>query len=169
MSSKSVLTGYNFRFCISLIWFGDLILNSLSPGKFEWNFLHYRQKIWNIFYFSDFLHFCGVCMAFLYLKYIPTSRYYFWGSLFALNSKMKSKGSKTIMSLFFSIRLWLEFLLSLGQIAAISIRLLYRDIVNNTSFYLPPNLVRSNFCAFCGTLKLSMISLDQVWGTTLPL
>ena len=89
------------------------------------------------------MHFCGVCMVFLYLKYIPTSRYYFWGSLFALNSKMKSKGSKTSMSLFFSFRLWLEFLLSLGQIAAISIRLLYRDIVNNTSFYLPPNLVRS--------------------------
>ena len=56
---------------------------------------------------------------------------------------MKSKGSKTFMSLFLSIRLWLEFLLSLGQIAAISIRLLFRDIVPNTIVHLPPILVRS--------------------------
>ena len=27
----------------------------------------------------------------------------------------------------------------------------------------------ANFCAFHGTLKFSMIGLDQVWGTTLPL
>ena len=56
---------------------------------------------------------------------------------------MKSKGSKTVMSLFFSLRLWLEFLLSLGQIAAISIRLLYRDIVHNTIVHLPPILLQS--------------------------
>ena len=56
---------------------------------------------------------------------------------------MKRKGSKTIISVFFSIRLWLEFLLFLCQIVAISIRLLYRDIVNNTCVYLSPNLVRS--------------------------
>ena len=56
---------------------------------------------------------------------------------------MKCKGSKTIISVFFSIRLWLEFLLSLCQIAAISIRVLYRDIVHNTIVYLPPILVRS--------------------------
>ena len=31
-------------------------------------------KKWNIFYFSDFSHFCGVCMVCLHLKYIPTSR-----------------------------------------------------------------------------------------------
>ena len=82
-------------------------------------------KKWNIFYFSDYLHFCGVCRVFLYLKYIPTSRYYFGGSYLALNSKMKHKGSKTIISVFFSIRLWLEFLLSLCQFAGISIRVLY--------------------------------------------
>ena len=56
---------------------------------------------------------------------------------------MKCKGSKTIISAFFSIRLWLEFLLSLCQIAAISIRVLYRDIAHNTIVYLPPILVRS--------------------------
>ena len=56
---------------------------------------------------------------------------------------MKRKGSKTIISVFFSIRLWLEFLLFLCQIAAISIRLLYRDMVHNTIVYLPPILVRS--------------------------
>ena len=37
----------------------------------------------------------------------------------------------------------LEFLLPLCQIAAISIRVLYRDIVHNTIDYLPPILVRS--------------------------
>ena len=105
--------------------------------------IHYRQKIWNTFYLIDFLHFCGKCRVFLYLKYIHMSRYYFWGSYLALNSKMKCKGSKTIISVIFSIRLWLEFLFSLCQIAAISIRVLYRDIVRNAIVYLPPILVRS--------------------------
>ena len=82
--------------------------------------IHYRQKIWNIFYFSDFSHFSGVCMVCLHLKYIPTSRYYFGGSWLALNSKMKRKGSKIIISVHFPIRLWLKFLFSLCQVAAIS-------------------------------------------------
>ena len=56
---------------------------------------------------------------------------------------MKRKGSKTIISVFFSNRLWLELLLSLCPIAAISIRVLYRDIVHNAIVYLPPILVRS--------------------------
>ena len=58
---------------------------------------------------------------------------------------MKHKGSKTIISVFFSIRLWLEFLLSLSQIAAISIRVLYRDIVQNTIVYFPDILVFGAF------------------------
>ena len=53
------------------------------------------------------------------------------------------KGYQTIISVFFSIRLWLEFLLTLYQIAAISIRVLYRDIVHNTIVYFPPILARS--------------------------
>ena len=56
---------------------------------------------------------------------------------------MKRNGSKTITLVIFSIRLWLKFLLSLCQIAAISIRVLYRDIDHNTIVYLLPNLVRS--------------------------
>ena len=56
---------------------------------------------------------------------------------------MKRKGSKTIISVFFSIRLWLEFLFSLCQITAISIRALYRNIVHITIVYSPPILVRS--------------------------
>ena len=56
---------------------------------------------------------------------------------------MKLKGSKTVILVFFLIRLWLEFLLSLCQIAAISIRVLYRDTVYNTIAYLLPILVRS--------------------------
>ena len=56
---------------------------------------------------------------------------------------MKRKVSKTIISVFFSIRLWLELLLSLCQFVAISIRVLYWDIVHNAIVYLPPILVRS--------------------------
>ena len=56
---------------------------------------------------------------------------------------MKRKGSKTIISVFFSIRLWLEFLLSLCEIAAMSSRVLYRDIVHNAIVHLPPILVQS--------------------------
>ena len=56
---------------------------------------------------------------------------------------MKRKGSKTIISVFFSITLWLELFLSLCQFAAISIRVLYWDIVHNTIVYSPPILVRS--------------------------
>ena len=29
--------------------------------------------------FQRIVVFCGVCKVFLYLIYIPTSRYYFWG------------------------------------------------------------------------------------------
>ena len=47
-----------------------------------------------------------------------------------------------IISVFSSIKLWLE-LLSLCQIAAISILVLYGDIVCNTIVCLPPILVRS--------------------------
>ena len=57
-------------------------------------------KIWNIFHYSNFLHFCVVCRVFLYLKYIPVSRYYFWGSKLALNRKMKGKCTRTIISVF---------------------------------------------------------------------
>ena len=56
---------------------------------------------------------------------------------------MKLKGSKIIIAVFFSIRLWLEFLMSFFQIAAISIRVLYRDMLHNTIVYLKPILVRS--------------------------
>ena len=56
---------------------------------------------------------------------------------------MKLKGSKIIIAVFFSIILWLEFLMSFFQIAAISIRVLYRDMVHNTIVYLTPILVRS--------------------------
>ena len=119
------------------------------------------KKYGIILYLNDFLHFCGVCMVFLYLKYIPTSQYYFWGSQFALNRKMKRKGSKTIMSLFFSIRLWLEFLLSLGPITAISIRLLYRDIVHNTIVHLTP--------IWCGQQGISVVGglHRRTWGVIL--
>ena len=55
---------------------------------------------------------------------------------------MERKGSKTIISVFFPIRLWLEFLLALCQIVAIPIRVLHNDIVHNTIVYLPHILVR---------------------------
>ena len=56
---------------------------------------------------------------------------------------MKDKVLKTIISIFVAIRLWLELLLYLCQIAAKSIRVLYRDMVHNTIVYLTPILVQS--------------------------
>ena len=53
-----------------------------------------------IYFFYFFLQ--GV-QVFLHLKYIPTSRYYFWASYFALNSKIKHTGSQTITLGFFSV------------------------------------------------------------------
>ena len=41
--------------------------------------IHYRQTIWIFFSFQRFFLFCGVCRVYLYLVYIPTSRYYFLG------------------------------------------------------------------------------------------
>ena len=125
------------------------------------SYIHYRQKIWNIFCFSDFLHICGVCRVFLSLKYIHTSRYYFLGSELAFNSKMKRKGSKPNISALCSIRLWLEFFLSLYQIAAISIRALYRNLVHNTIVFLPPIL--------CGQQGISVVgaSHNRTWGIVL--
>ena len=55
---------------------------------------------------------------------------------------MGSKGSKIIISVFFSIRLWSELLLSLCQIAAIFIRVLYMNMMHNTIVYLPPIVMR---------------------------
>ena len=60
----------------------------------DYGYVHYRQKLWNIFHFSGFLHFCGSWRVFLCLKYIPTGRYYFFGSLFPVNSKMNGKVRK---------------------------------------------------------------------------
>ena len=56
---------------------------------------------------------------------------------------MKRKGSKHIILALSSIRLWLEFLFSLYWIAAIYIRVLYKDMVHNTIVCLSPILVQS--------------------------
>ena len=42
-------------------------------------FIHYRQKIWNIFSYQRSFVFCGVCKVFIYLINIPTIIYYVWG------------------------------------------------------------------------------------------
>ena len=36
-------------------------------------------KYMEYFLFQRFFVFCGVCKVFIYLIYIPTNRYYFWG------------------------------------------------------------------------------------------
>ena len=56
---------------------------------------------------------------------------------------MKRKGSRTSISVSFSIKLGFELLLPPFQFAAISIHVLYRDIVYNIIVYLPPILLRS--------------------------
>ena len=73
----------------------DVVMNrslhlnhSLSPNKYQIILivaflLKYTLPAKNMEYFllqRFFLHFCGVWRVFLYLKYIPNSIYYFWGS-----------------------------------------------------------------------------------------
>ena len=105
--------------------------------------IHNRQK-YGIFFFisSILLHFCRVCRLFLYSKYISTRKYYFGGSKFALNSKMKHNGSKTIISVFFSIRLWLKFLLSLVRLQPYPF-VCCIEILSTILLFLLPILVRS--------------------------
>ena len=80
------------------------------------NNIHYRQKIWNIFHFSDFVVFCEVCWVYLYLIDIPTNRYNFWGVNSHSLTKWTAKVQKQLFWSFFFIRRWLEFLLSHCQI-----------------------------------------------------
>ena len=63
-------------------------------------FIHYRQKLWNIFHFGDFLHFCGAWRVFLSLKCIPKSRYYFLGDNGQLTAKWTAKGENYDFGLF---------------------------------------------------------------------
>ena len=56
--------------------------------------MHYRQKIWNIFYLCDFVHICGVWRVFLYLKYIPTGRYYPLGELISTKQQYEPQRFK---------------------------------------------------------------------------
>ena len=67
----------------------------------------------------------------------------FRGVKYHLTAKWSAKVRKQLFVFFFSIRLWLESLLSLCQIAAISICVLYRNMVHNTILYLQLILVRS--------------------------
>ena len=105
--------------------------------------IHYRQKIWNNFHSSDFLKFCEVCEVYLYLTYIPTSRYYFWGVNSHSIAKWTAKVKKQLFCSFFFIRRWLEFLSSHCQIAAIPFCVFIRDSMHNIIAYLQPRLVRS--------------------------
>ena len=52
-----------------------------KPEDYAFPYSYTTGKKYGIFLISSiFLQFCGLCRVFLYLKYIPTSRYYFWGS-----------------------------------------------------------------------------------------
>ena len=63
--------------------------------------------------------------------------------LFSNWKQNEAQGFKySYFGIFFSIRLWLQFLLSLCQTSAISIRLLFRNIVHNTIVYLSSILVQ---------------------------
>ena len=75
------------------------------------------------FFFSDFFAILWGVQGVSILEIHYYEQLLLLGSYLVLNIKMKRKGSKTIISVFFSIRLWLEFL-SLFQFAAISIRVL---------------------------------------------
>ena len=122
-------------------------LGLMLNQNFYWNmhtdYIHYRQKIWNNFHLSDFLVFCGVCRVFLYLIYIPRSRYYFGEVNLHSIAEWTAKVQKQLFLSFFFSRHWLEFLLCHCQIAGISVRVLIRYIMHNIIVYLPPRLVRS--------------------------
>ena len=99
--------------------------------------VHHQQKLWNIFHFSDFLHHCGAWRVFLWHTFLRAN-ITFWGANSQLTAKWKAKFQNCDFGLFFCIRLCLEFLSSHCQMSAISDRVLYKDIVNNTIVYLLP-------------------------------
>ena len=115
----------------------------LTPSIQARSYIHYRQQILNIFHFNDFLFICGVCRVYLYLVYIATSRYYFWGNNSKSIAKWTAKVQKQLFWSFLFIRHWLESLLHHCQIAAIFVRVFIRDIMHNITVYLQPRLVRS--------------------------
>ena len=82
-------------------------------------------------------------MVYLYLIYIPTSRYCFWGVYSHSIAKLTVKVQKQLFRSLFFIRRWLEFLLSHCQIVAISVRVFIRYVMHNSIVHLPPRLVRS--------------------------
>ena len=119
----------------------SIALWSQSSGRVH---IHTTGKKYGIYFISAiFFLFCGVCRVYLYLVYIPTSRYYF----LEVNSQSIAKWTANVQEQlfwsFFFIRRCLECLLSHCQIAAISVRVLIRDIMHNIIVYLPPRLVRS--------------------------
>ena len=65
---------------------------------------HYTLPAKNMEYFiflRFFFSFLWGVKVFLYLQYIPLSKYYFWVCYFALNSQIKHTGVKTITLVLF--------------------------------------------------------------------
>ena len=133
----------NFLHCLLLCYVIQSCYSIPCYNGIRMQQLHYWQKIWNIFHYSDFFLFCGVSMVIRYLIYIPTSRYYFWGVNSHSIAKWTAKVQKQLFWSFYFIRRWLEFLLFYCQIAAISVRVFIRDIMHKIVVYLPTRLVRS--------------------------
>ena len=129
------------RFFLSVVIFKteNMHLNRQSQC-----WLYTTGKKYGIFFISAiFFLFYGAYRVFLYLIYIPTSRYYFWGVNSHSISKWTAKVQKQLFWSFFFIRRWLEFLLFHCQIAAISVGVFIRESMPSIIVYLPPRLVRS--------------------------
>ena len=108
-----------------------------------WPNIHYRQK-YGMFYFCDFFFsFLWGVHVFLYLKYIPSSRNYFWESCFPLNSKIKHTGSKTITLVLFLYKTLVRRHVVPLRGCSIHVCMLNRGIMHNIIVYLMPNLRRS--------------------------
>ena len=52
---------------------GLKVLGWLQKHRWLHNCTHYRQKLWNIYHFGDFLHFCKICRINCFLPFPHTS------------------------------------------------------------------------------------------------
>ena len=106
-------------------------------------FIHYRQKIWNYFLFSDFFYFV-VWVGYFFIWFTFLQADIPFGELIHTQWQIETQKLKNnYFGPFFFIGRWSEFLLSHCQIAAISIRVFISDIMHNIVVYLPTRLVRS--------------------------
>ena len=105
-------------------------------------YIHYRQKIWNIFHISEVLYFVG-CVRYLFIWLTFLQSDITFGEL--IHTQLENEPRRFKNNYFgpFSLLESLEFLLSNCHIIVISVRMIIRDIMRDIIVNLPPRLVRS--------------------------